>query len=157
MGELAQETAEPARLRAAASGSQAPGDRTVVSSTDGAGHSLAAFATALLAGRTVVASTAVGFVAGAVFWHCIGFWGFVRDVVLKGPTIEAQAVAQTGPACTAVMLDRAGGPAQMASCPTDASWLPETGLEAKGDNAAPSLRRTPKRWSVTVQAESAEE
>ncbi|MGE0022330.1 MAG: hypothetical protein AB7S70_01715, partial [Hyphomicrobium sp.] len=26
----------------------------------------------------------IGFVVGAVFWHFIGFWGFVSEVVLAG-------------------------------------------------------------------------
>ena len=26
----------------------------------------------------------IGFVGGAVFWHFIGFWGFVSEVVLAG-------------------------------------------------------------------------
>jgi hypothetical protein len=41
----------------------------------------------------VAAGSAVaGFITGALFWHTIGFWNFVSDVVLKGPD-EAQSIA----------------------------------------------------------------
>ena len=30
---------------------------------------------------TLVLSTAVGFVAGALFWHAVGFWSFVNEAV----------------------------------------------------------------------------
>ena len=28
----------------------------------------------------------LGFTFGVIFWHFVGFWGFVEDAVLKGPT-----------------------------------------------------------------------
>jgi hypothetical protein len=30
-------------------------------------------------------SAMLGFCCGAMFWHAVGFWSFVSDVVLKGP------------------------------------------------------------------------
>jgi len=81
----------------------------------------------------------VGFVLGAVFWHFVGFWGFVSDVVLAGrpsaPMLAtAQPVAFTRTAdagvadepCIALALDRRSGHTFAAACdagdvfPTDA-------------------------------------
>jgi hypothetical protein len=39
-----------------------------------------------------VAAGAFGFVCGALFWHVIGFWDFVGQVVLKG-TLEDKVTA----------------------------------------------------------------
>ncbi|MCH9808272.1 MAG: hypothetical protein K0U74_11120 [Alphaproteobacteria bacterium] len=33
---------------------------------------------------------ATGFVAGAAFWHAVGFWTLVHDAVFSGPRLEAQ-------------------------------------------------------------------
>ncbi len=37
----------------------------------------------------------LGFVSGALFWHLIGFWSFVGQVVLKGPIEERTAREET--------------------------------------------------------------
>ena len=51
-----------------------------------------------------------GFVFGAVFWHFIGFWGFVSDVVFSSRAhVDERLIAQTGPYCVEVALDRTTG------------------------------------------------
>lgn len=37
-----------------------------------------------------LASGLAGFVIGAVFWHFVGFWSFVSNVILKGPEESVQ-------------------------------------------------------------------
>lgn len=62
-----------------------------------------------------------GFLIGAIFWHAIGFWGFIGDVVLKGPDPHASTIARSMPIaepanCTALALDRATGETYSAPC-----------------------------------------
>lgn len=105
-----------------------------------------------MSGGSVAASAALGFLVGAVFWHFVGFWGFVREVVLKGPEPEVSRVAQTGPQCTALVLDRASGHVRIDACPADAPWLIEAPGGGRGDLLTPARPMAAKRWSVTVQA-----
>lgn len=35
----------------------------------------------------------MGFVAGAVFWHLVGFWSFIDRIIFAGPITEARAPA----------------------------------------------------------------
>lgn len=71
----------------------------------------------------------IGFVGGAVFWHFIGFWTFVADVVLAGgtsasalPSAEARrewvrmAEAEPVHACTVLSLDRETGRTSASAC-----------------------------------------
>ena len=44
-----------------------------------------------------LASGLVGFAVGALFWHMIGFWGFVTTVVLKGPIDDRVRTAAEPP------------------------------------------------------------
>lgn len=37
----------------------------------------------------------VGFLAGVAFWHTVGFWTFVTDVVLNGPDGEARVAGSS--------------------------------------------------------------
>jgi hypothetical protein len=80
--------------------------------------------------------TAVGFLLGAIFWHFVGFWGFVAQVVLAenpAPRVAEQAqvleVAERGqwvqtaeaaqafaPACVTLYLDRATGRTTAIAC-----------------------------------------
>lgn len=108
-------------------------------------------------GGGIVASAALGFLVGAVFWHFVGFWGFVREVLLKGPVPEASRVAQTGPQCTALVLDRSSGHVRIDTCPSDAPWLTETPGGGRGDLLTAVRPLAAKRWSVTVQAGSVPE
>ena len=55
-----------------------------------------------------------GFLIGAIFWHAIGFWSFLGEVVLKAPEPRVSVVARTAlpsglPNCTALAIDRATG------------------------------------------------
>ena len=36
----------------------------------------------------------LGFVAGAVFWHLVGFWSFIERITFAGPVIEAKALVR---------------------------------------------------------------
>ena len=40
---------------------------------------------------TAVGYTTLGFLAGAVFWHAVGFWTLVHEAVFSGPRSEASA------------------------------------------------------------------
>ncbi len=85
-----------------------------------------------------------GFVAGAVFWHAVGFWSFVSTVVLRGPveagagsgaittgsispapiTHRRQAAAGVDLRCTALELDRRTGLTRVGLCtPRDIRWI----------------------------------
>lgn len=79
-----------------------------------------------------------GFLVGAVFWHLIGFWVFVSEVVLKGPELgQPAAVARDetalrlrdlaarsagyrvrsgSAACVALALDRRSGQTRPTAC-----------------------------------------
>lgn len=70
-----------------------------------------------------------GFVAGAIFWHFVGFWGFMSGIVAGDPTVQVPAVAsvqrsqwvQVAEAdaptmCTQLALDRATGLTSAAPC-----------------------------------------
>src|SRR6476620_2361275 len=41
--------------------------------------------------------TTVGFVAGAVFWHAVGFWTFMSQIVFDGENTAPQAIAAQAP------------------------------------------------------------
>jgi len=89
-----------------------------------------------------------GFVAGVIFWHAVGFWSFVSEVVLdrEGPAIFAR-VAATRPeaplqpelpiiylvdpaSCTALELDRSANRTAVRPCPRQGLALR---LESSGD------------------------
>ncbi len=88
----------------------------------------------------------IGFVIGAVFWHFVGFWGFVSEVVLAGGPIAAleqraaepagrksdigalpqwvQVADASAPACTLLALDRLTGQTSARPCDADHAALP---------------------------------
>lgn len=100
----------------------------------------------------------VGFVGGAVFWHFIGFWGFVSEVVLAGgpPPVAAQSAihavppetwphgvqvaAASMPACTLLSLDRRTGITSARPCDRDHAPLPADSLQGRQDRLVPSGR-----------------
>ncbi|MFA5948887.1 MAG: hypothetical protein WC807_01245 [Hyphomicrobium sp.] len=95
------------------------------------------------------ASLLAAFVIGAVFWHFVGFWGFVSDVVYAPQQTQAAAhrplgaaelaIGQTyasAPACVALALDRATGLTSLAMCSTEASLEPNDGVAGREDFAA---------------------
>ncbi len=100
----------------------------------------------------VAAWGALGFVVGAVFWHFIGFWGFVSDVVLRGHPDDTRVIAQTGRDCTELMLDRETGLVKSIACPLHTQVLPEGTRLVRADSE--HLRKAQKpegrRWSILV-------
>lgn len=95
----------------------------------------------------------IGFLLGAVFWHFVGFWSFVSDVVLAGhPSVSidrsraevvridaSQNTAQVtdGPlvmaSCTALQLDRKTGTISSAVCGADFSGLHGASVRQRED------------------------
>ncbi|WP_295556267.1 hypothetical protein [uncultured Hyphomicrobium sp.] len=92
----------------------------------------------------------IGFVGGAVFWHFVGFWGFVAEVVLAGgPPVApvaavyasapltrsaSEPVADAGaPACTLVSRDRKTGFTTARPCGHNAPALPADSYEGRQD------------------------
>lgn len=93
--------------------------------------------------RTPIAWAGVGFLVGAIFWHFIGFWGFVSDIVLNGRgAVDERYVEQTGEDCVSLVLDRELQAVGAAACPQDAPLLNEGAQAVRGDFAGPR-RRTP--------------
>jgi len=95
----------------------------------------------------------VGFFLGVVVWHFVGFWGFVREVVVRGPVKEHVIVAQTGDSCTNLILDREDRSVRLVPCPVTGALLTENGIAEKGDFLITRRDEQPKRWTVTVQEE----
>ena len=75
---------------------------------------------------------AAGFFAGVLFWHAVGFWRFVSDVVLdSGPQLAPTKRAAAQPSrtslptiylvdpghCTLLVLDRKTNSTEMRPCP----------------------------------------
>lgn len=78
----------------------------------------------------------MGFLIGAVFWHFIGFWGFVSEIVFVGSSVrDERLVEQTGPLCVQLVLDRASGQVLDEACPSDTPFLNEGALAVRGDFA----------------------
>lgn len=96
----------------------------------------------------------LGFVGGAVFWHFVGFWGFLSEVVLDGgpigimerAAIEAPALPQaqprqrrvqvadaSAPACTLLSLDRKTGLTSARPCDADHPPLPADVSQGRED------------------------
>jgi hypothetical protein len=98
----------------------------------------------------------VGFVTGAVFWHAVGFWTFVSDVVLQGnappaalPPPLQEASLTTGsvtsavalptiymvdPAsCTSLVLDRSSNSTTPRPCPEEGLALRLEPAEGRED------------------------
>jgi hypothetical protein len=85
--------------------------------------------------RPGVIWAASGFIAGAVFWHAVGFWSFISDVVFNKDertwTLGAAEVAGNAnislptiflvdPAnCTALALDRSSNSTLVLPCPKE--------------------------------------
>ncbi|MDQ8699441.1 hypothetical protein [Hyphomicrobium sp. LHD-15] len=100
----------------------------------------------------------IGFVVGAVFWHFVGFWGFVANVVLAGGGIASSAssahpahverranwvqvaeASTTAPAaCTMLFLDRQTGLTSAHACESDHPPLPADSFEGREDRMVTS-------------------
>lgn len=91
-----------------------------------------------------------GFLAGAVFWHFVGFWGFVSEVVLAGgPPVERAAVhsvpttvrtkrvqvaaTAADTPCTLVSRDRQTGLTSARPCGRDHLPLPQDSYQGRQD------------------------
>ncbi|MFM9940843.1 MAG: hypothetical protein ACKVP7_15270 [Hyphomicrobiaceae bacterium] len=97
-----------------------------------------------------------GFLIGAIFWHFIGFWGFVSDIVLKGRPQDSRIVAQTGSDCTELALDRATGVIHATACPIHAPQLAEVARSDREDSER--INRLKKlaspRWTIEVSQDA---
>lgn len=100
----------------------------------------------------------IGFVGGAVFWHFVGFWGFVSDVVLsEGPPAASRAALYHAPAhaprmrpvqvadasqapCTLLALDRRTGVTSARPCDNDHPPLPADAFQGREDRIAIDAR-----------------
>ncbi len=92
-----------------------------------------------------------GFLTGVIFWHCIGFWGFVSDVVFSNRAhLDDRQIAQSGPQCIEFVLERATGTIHAEPCAMEAPELDESANSAKGDflSHRQRLARGPRSKSV---------
>jgi hypothetical protein len=100
---------------------------------------------------SAIAWGGLGFITGAIFWHAVGFWTFLSDVVLKAPDTTAKAALAVGAAvpgrskttlptiymvepanCTALALDRQSNRTLLQPCPANGLALrlePQGGRE----------------------------
>jgi hypothetical protein len=117
--------------------------------------------------RAAFGWSAMGFVAGIAFWHCVGFWSLVHTAVVGGDKTGATAIAtqtdrtsgtrlppvlETGslpaavkPSCVLLVLDRTGGDTRQAPCPTGTFHHRNAGLGVKRDREPPSTSGR-SRW-----------
>lgn len=95
----------------------------------------------------------IGFVGGAVFWHFVGFWSFVSEVVLAGGPERSAAppvamtmsmrvadaspsgVSSSAAACTVLVLDRRTGATSARACDGVHVALPGDAVEGREDRA----------------------
>lgn len=105
--------------------------------------------------KNVLASAALGFISGAIFWHVVGFWGFISDIVFRGradgvptamarpsPPLKFQSRRTAVPAassgvdtnqCSAVAIDRTGGEARIGACDPTVTARRSVGAIARSD------------------------
>jgi hypothetical protein len=96
---------------------------------------------------------ALGFFAGAVFWHFVGFWDFVSQTVLEGrpgaqqtissadhspnpkpsPRDAIQPIVTKHASCAVLALNRVTGETIMSVCTGDAWHHRQTGLGTRQD------------------------
>lgn len=86
-----------------------------------------------------------GFLIGAIFWHFIGFWGFLNEAVLKSPEARVSVVARVVPPaklpnCTTLALNRATGRTMSVPCPERMPLLEEAGITGRRDLAFAGVR-----------------
>lgn len=100
----------------------------------------------------------IGFLMGAVFWHFVGFWSFVSDVVLAGhpsasfdrsrsdalqiEAVQTAAGSRDAPlviaSCTALQLDRKTGAISSGVCGEDFAPSFSASAKQREDRAATS-------------------
>ena len=115
----------------------------------------------LARGRPAAAWVALGFLAGVLFWHAVGFWQLVSTAVFKGgedvalattkspspaspgetlsagPTLPAAAAARR--TCAALAIDRISGITREVPCPAATFHHRNGGLGIKRDRE-PGIR-----------------
>lgn len=96
--------------------------------------------------------TTVGFIGGAIFWHTVGFWTFMSELMFNSDTATAhqQAVVSTDPietgslptvytvdpsSCTSLELDRASNQTSLRPCPANGLALRLESDGSRGDLA----------------------
>ncbi|WP_072394860.1 hypothetical protein [Hyphomicrobium sp. CS1GBMeth3] len=107
--------------------------------------------TRFLDGVSGLGWSVIGFVGGAVFWHFVGFWGFVSDVVLSGgaPSAAERAAWHSGPpaqdtavaqvtstashGCTLLSLDRLTGRTSARPCDVGHQALAQDAFQGRED------------------------
>ena len=110
----------------------------------------------------------MGFIAGVIAWHAVGFWGFVSDTVLQG-TGHAHAVAWTPPApittgsiasytpqpgaCLALTLDRTSTTTSAAPCASDTQPMRDAGRRQRENRLSSAETRLQDRnaWPATTE------
>lgn len=116
----------------------------------------------------------LGFVAGMLAWHVIGFWSFVSDVAFNDDARTAaapsgnpqQSVAVIGHKprsrgenisnrnCLALAIDRTSGDAKPGACPVDDKPLADAGRTRRDDLAFSKPRlQDPQIWADVTAVE----
>jgi hypothetical protein len=119
---------------------------------------------------------ALGFVAGMLFWHVVGFWTFMSRVVFDGPETAAVTIQQAKPvyahletgalqrigklasrggieaACTVVVRDLPNGTTRQAPCPILSKPLKQRTQQARGDLAPRQIAKVvaPSDWAIEL-------
>jgi hypothetical protein len=118
----------------------------------------------------------LGFILGAIFWHFVGFWDFVGQVMFKGRPIETQITQAPPPiklkervsgvsalavviepeACTTLQLDRVAGTTKAVSCEVESLPLRSLKTARREDLWVTAGQRmqeaTARGWSaVTIE------
>lgn len=106
----------------------------------------------------------LGFVLGALFWHFVGFWSFVSDVVLNatssGPpaaimrkndlqALAKKAAADAAKTCIKLVRNPSGGDATARACDATDQVLANMGLGKKEDLI---VMTTAGDWTVSAQS-----
>lgn len=125
--------------------------------------------------RSPLVWSGLGFVAGMITWHFIGFWSFVSNVVYTGepvPQIVTGSISNAGnsadpapgslvvkadPAkCIVLEIDRALGEARPSACTAALEPLRDAGYRRRSDRAYARPRlQDPNIWAGTTAVETA--
>lgn len=118
----------------------------------------------------------LGFILGAIFWHFVGFWDFVGQVMFRGHPSDAQisqappvkfrerapvgaplAVVLEPAACTTLQLDRDSGVTAAVPCTTGTLPLRSLRLARREDLWVTAgqriLEATARGWSSSLTVE----
>ena len=116
----------------------------------------------------------LGFVAGMLAWHVIGFWSFVSDVAFNGDARTAAASSgseqrsaavhshkpgtrgdsPSNQNCVALAINRTSGDAKPGACPVDEKPLADAGRTPRDDLAFSKPRlQDPQIWAGVTAVE----